>query len=932
MGEDTELFLAPVRSLTMNNKDELEFWGYAAMRGAVAHVTEMLDTGRIPLVFDLDETLVLAHTIFSLRSRETQLAAEISAQKSDLSSNENLETLLKEQETVLDDIEQLKMFSEMDRINVDGETIHAQHEFAEHDGQTFLRPVIRSGQKIFTRINPFRKDTSMLIRIRDGWDELSKYLRGEGTVDRRQRFKIWVCTAAERGYALEVWRLLDTSAELIPKKEIKNRLFCSGKLKKSLFKTFNIGPLHPEPIPLEVLVPGKKLGPLTEGFSEMAMAIIADDRLEVWEKRNQDQILQISPFNYKDIRKKHVKDDTEILRMLTVFQSVRSSFYFEMQQKLGPAVDAAIKKGFQTEDEIQQFQEMIKRGSSIVTFLTSPMNIQTTTTTTPNTTTTTNTNPANNNMNTNNNAIVAPPVVSSQPSPTPVNTVQKPEILLKPTDPRSPADIKKSSIPIDKRKISKLVPEIARKRRETAGVKRPAQLISNSEPEEEQGSLKEDSWRPPVFSQPNQPPPVDFPSQKQEKVSPVNKVEVPVLPVVSSAPPRTENRTCRREEEEITPPCSIQHPVKIDVPQQTAFFAPAPRPTIVSSIPGLQNQTNNTGQQMLIAATEQPGQFRVLQGNMVLPQSAPGANKVSVIKLPDGRFLAQSSLNAPPSEAQLPSFNHPTSNVRYVLQHPSTVNPRTPTLQLQNWNNAWAPQKPVQILSPNSLGGGNLMLGGSFQRQVNVPGNVQMLAQNGVIQQTQQQQQPHQLEIPRLTVLQTTGKSHEQGNPPMQQQIVVLPTTQPLVVHQSQNAVVAQKQETPNVAPVAQSQRFFPVAAPQTSQPFTARPPVRSAVVNTKQRIHHSMQTRSGPGKVLKRTVGADVGRIQKSGRNNRDGQNKRQARNQMKSNQMRNPNKKQKQAKGNEEAQELNLLAYMAQLEDQLDEQEASEEGEIRE
>ena len=54
------------------------FWAYAAMRGAVTLVTEMVDTGRIPLVFDLDETLVLAHTIFSLQNRAVQLSTEIS--------------------------------------------------------------------------------------------------------------------------------------------------------------------------------------------------------------------------------------------------------------------------------------------------------------------------------------------------------------------------------------------------------------------------------------------------------------------------------------------------------------------------------------------------------------------------------------------------------------------------------------------------------------------------------------------------------------------------------------------------------------------------------------------------------------------------------------------------------------------------------------
>lgn len=96
MGEDTELFLVPIRNnngaiviaiiaskilIAEESLESCTFWAYAAMRGAVTHVTEMIDTGRIPLVFDLDETLVLAHTIFSLRNRAFQLTTEISAVK-----------------------------------------------------------------------------------------------------------------------------------------------------------------------------------------------------------------------------------------------------------------------------------------------------------------------------------------------------------------------------------------------------------------------------------------------------------------------------------------------------------------------------------------------------------------------------------------------------------------------------------------------------------------------------------------------------------------------------------------------------------------------------------------------------------------------------------------------------------------------------------
>jgi len=221
-------------------------------------------------------------------------------------------------------------------------------------------------------------------------------------------------------------------------------------------------------------------------------------------------------------------------------------------------VDAVIKKGFQTQVEIQQFQEMIKRGASIVTYLTTPMNIP---------------------------IPLTAPLPTPTPLPTPVTTppvqttapVQRPEILLKPTDPRSPADLKKSSIPLDKRKINnKLIPEVPVKRKETAGVKRPAQLISKAEPEEEQ-ETKESKISNPV--------PQNKPSEKTgDKLIPVSKTEAPVLTPVASAPLRTENRTCRQE----VPTTSIQQPVKMDTSQQTGFFTGPPRPPIVTTIPGLQ--------------------------------------------------------------------------------------------------------------------------------------------------------------------------------------------------------------------------------------------------------------------------------------------------------------------------------------------------------
>lgn len=55
-----------------------------------------------------------------------------------------------------------------------------------------------------------------------------------------RRFDVFVCTAAERGYALEAWRLLDTRHDIIPQHSRKTRIVCVPKAhKKKLRHVFD---------------------------------------------------------------------------------------------------------------------------------------------------------------------------------------------------------------------------------------------------------------------------------------------------------------------------------------------------------------------------------------------------------------------------------------------------------------------------------------------------------------------------------------------------------------------------------------------------------------------------------------------------------------------------------------------------------------------
>jgi len=71
------------------------------------------------------------------------------------------------------------------------------------------------------------RDTSVFVKLRPAWEELRSYLTAKG----RKRFEVYVCTMAERDYALEMWRLLDPEGNLISPQQLSERINCvkSGK-------------------------------------------------------------------------------------------------------------------------------------------------------------------------------------------------------------------------------------------------------------------------------------------------------------------------------------------------------------------------------------------------------------------------------------------------------------------------------------------------------------------------------------------------------------------------------------------------------------------------------------------------------------------------------------------------------------------------------
>uniref|UniRef100_A0A1S3XLW3 protein-serine/threonine phosphatase n=1 Tax=Nicotiana tabacum TaxID=4097 RepID=A0A1S3XLW3_TOBAC len=246
------------------------FWGFKVASGLYNSCLTMLNLRCLGIVFDLDETLIVANTMRSFEDRIEALLRKINSE----SDPQRASAMLSEVKRYQEDKIFLKQYAENDQVIDNGKVIKSQSEVfpaLSDNHQPIVRPLIRLQDRniILTRINPMIRDTSVLVRLRPAWEDLRSYLTARG----RKRFEVYVCTMAERDYALEMWRLLDPDSNLINSKELLDRIVCvKSGLRKSLFNVFQDGSCHPK------------------------MALVIDDRLKVWDEKDQPRVHVVPAF------------------------------------------------------------------------------------------------------------------------------------------------------------------------------------------------------------------------------------------------------------------------------------------------------------------------------------------------------------------------------------------------------------------------------------------------------------------------------------------------------------------------------------------------------------------------------------------------------------------------------------------------------------
>lgn len=154
LGAGEELHLVAMFSRN-SDKQHLCFWGFNVASGLYNSCLGMLNLRCLAIVFDLDETLIVANTMRSFEDRIEALQRKISSEL----DPQRISGMLAEVKRYQDDKAILKQYVENDQVVDNGRVIKIQSEVVpalSDNHQPIVRPLIRLHEKniILTRINP----------------------------------------------------------------------------------------------------------------------------------------------------------------------------------------------------------------------------------------------------------------------------------------------------------------------------------------------------------------------------------------------------------------------------------------------------------------------------------------------------------------------------------------------------------------------------------------------------------------------------------------------------------------------------------------------------------------------------------------------------------------------------------------------------------
>lgn len=182
-----------VAMFSRNNERQFPyFWGFSVQAGLYSSCLVMLNLRCLGIVFDLDETLIVANTMRSFEDRIEALQRKISAE----TDPQRMSSMLAEVKRYQDDKSILKQYVENDQVVDNGKVIKIQSEVVpalSDSHQSVVRPLIRMQEKniILTRINPQVCPNGTLDQVGFGWLLCTRFCFKFN----QDAFKSWPCRA-----------------------------------------------------------------------------------------------------------------------------------------------------------------------------------------------------------------------------------------------------------------------------------------------------------------------------------------------------------------------------------------------------------------------------------------------------------------------------------------------------------------------------------------------------------------------------------------------------------------------------------------------------------------------------------------------------------------------------------------------------------------
>lgn len=144
-----------MRSRRMDGVTTPCFWGFIVMPGLYESCLGMLNLRCLGIVFDLDETLIVANTLRSFEDRIEALQRKMTVE----ADPQRMAGMMAEVKRYQEDKAILKQYAETDQVVDNGKVHKIQAEVIpalSDNHQTVVRPLIRLQDKniVLTRINP----------------------------------------------------------------------------------------------------------------------------------------------------------------------------------------------------------------------------------------------------------------------------------------------------------------------------------------------------------------------------------------------------------------------------------------------------------------------------------------------------------------------------------------------------------------------------------------------------------------------------------------------------------------------------------------------------------------------------------------------------------------------------------------------------------